>query len=96
MLPKAACNLKVPFIEEVTHFDAAVDYDSNAQDVITQDKTLLLDNFAKWRSRTPRSTGRQPTRRVKQSAHDIIYSEFRVEQADYDRSGKSVSSARHN
>ena len=37
----------MPFIEEVTYFDKRLlDYDSNAQDVITQDKRLLLlDNF---------------------------------------------------
>lgn len=43
--------VKVPFIQEVTYFDKRLlDYDSDAQDVITQDKkTLLLDNYAKWR-----------------------------------------------
>jgi len=43
--------IKMPFVQEVTYFDKRLlDYDSNAQDVITQDKkTLLLDNFAKWR-----------------------------------------------
>src|SRR3989454_7317449 len=43
---------KVPFIQEVTYFDKRLlDYDSSAQDVITQDKkTILIDNFAKWRS----------------------------------------------
>ena len=43
--------VKVPFIQEVTYFDKRLlDYDSQAQDVITQDKkTLLLDNYAKWR-----------------------------------------------
>ena len=44
--------VKVPFVQEVTYFEKRLlDYDSNAQDVITSDKkTLLLDNFAKWRS----------------------------------------------
>ncbi|MFZ1804518.1 MAG: SPFH domain-containing protein, partial [Nitrospira sp.] len=43
--------VKVPFVQEVTYFEKRLlDYDSNAQDVITSDKkTLLLDNFAKWR-----------------------------------------------
>src|SRR5438093_8902023 len=42
--------VKIPFVQEVTYFDKRLlDYDSDAQDVITQDKkTLLLDNFAKW------------------------------------------------
>ena len=37
--------VKVPFVQEVTYFDKRLlDYDSDAQDVITQDKkTLLLD-----------------------------------------------------
>lgn len=52
---EAGLYLKVPFIEEVTYFDKRLlDYDSDAQDVITQDKkTLLLDNFAKWRITDP-------------------------------------------
>jgi membrane protease subunit HflC len=39
--------VKMPFIQEVTYFDKRLlDYDSDPQDVITQDKkTLLLDNF---------------------------------------------------
>src|ERR671938_643115 len=42
---------KIPFIEEVQYLDKRLlDYDSLAQDVITQDKkTILIDNFAKWR-----------------------------------------------
>ncbi|MER3425371.1 MAG: protease modulator HflC, partial [Nitrospiraceae bacterium] len=46
---------KVPFIQDVTYFDKRLlDYDSVAQDVITQDKkTLLIDNFAKWRITDP-------------------------------------------
>ena len=75
--------LKVPFIEEVTYFDKRLlDYDSNAQDVITQDKkTLLLDNFAKWRITDPLKVYQafQSQRGALQRLHDIIYSELRVE-----------------
>ncbi|MGH7180736.1 MAG: SPFH domain-containing protein, partial [Nitrospiraceae bacterium] len=43
--------VKVPFVQEVIYFDKRLlDYDSSPQDVITQDKkTLLLDNYAKWK-----------------------------------------------
>jgi membrane protease subunit HflC len=42
--------VKIPFVQEVMYFEKRLlDYDSNAQDVITSDKkTLLLDNFARW------------------------------------------------
>ena len=42
--------VKVPFVQEVTYFDKRLlDYDSDAQDVITQDKkTLLLENGGSW------------------------------------------------
>ncbi len=75
--------MKVPFVQEVTYFDKRLlDYDSNAQDVITSDKkTLLLDNFAKWRIVDPLKVYQnfQSQRGALQRLHDIIYSEFRVE-----------------
>jgi membrane protease subunit HflC len=82
--------LKVPFIEEVTYFDRLLlDYDSSAQDVITQDKkTILIDNFAKWRIIDPLKvyqafrTQRAALRRL----DDIIYSELRVELGRHDLS----------
>ena len=75
--------MKVPFVQEVTYFDKRLlDYDSNAQDVITSDKkTLLLDNFAKWRIVDPLKVYQnfQSQRGALQRLHDIIYSELRVE-----------------
>ncbi|HEY7533548.1 MAG TPA: protease modulator HflC [Nitrospiraceae bacterium] len=75
--------LKIPFIQEVTYFDKRLlDYDSDPQDVITQDKkTLLLDNFAKWRIVDPLKVYQnfQSQRGALQRLHDIIYSELRVE-----------------
>ena len=75
--------LKVPFIQEVTYFDKRLlDYDSDAQDVITQDKkTLLLDNYAKWRIVDPLKVYQafHSQRGALQRLHDIIYSELRVE-----------------
>ena len=76
------------FFEEVTYFDKRLlDYDSDAQDVITQDKkTLLLDNFAKWRITDPLKVYQnfQSQRGALQRLHDIIYSELRVELGRHD------------
>jgi len=79
---------KIPFFEEVTYFDKRLlDYDSEPQDVITQDKkTLLLDNFAKWRIVDPLKVYQnfQSQRGALQRLHDIIYSELRVELGRHD------------
>lgn len=80
--------MKIPFIQEVTYFDKRLlDYDSEPQDVITQDKkTLLLDNFAKWRIVDPLKVYQnfQSQRGALQRLHDIIYSELRVELGRHD------------
>ncbi|HSQ51706.1 MAG TPA: protease modulator HflC [Nitrospiraceae bacterium] len=80
--------VKMPFIQEVTYFDnRLLDYDSQAQDVITQDKkTLLLDNYAKWRIIDPLKVYQnfQTQRGARQRLNDIIYSELRVELGRHD------------
>lgn len=80
--------IKVPFIQNVTYFDKRLlDYDSAAQDVITQDKkTLLIDNFAKWRIVDPLKVYQafQTQFGALQRLHDIIYSELRVELGRHD------------
>ncbi len=80
--------VKIPFIQEVTYFDKRLlDYDSQAQDVITQDKkTLLLDNYAKWRIVDPLKVYQnfQTQRGARQRLNDIIYSELRVELGRHD------------
>ncbi len=82
--------VKLPFFEEVTYFDKRLlDYDSSAQDVITQDKkTILIDNFAKWRIIDPLKVYQnfQSQRGALQRLHDIIYSELRVELGRHDLS----------
>ncbi len=82
--------VKVPFIQEVTYFDKRLlDYDSSAQDVITQDKkTILIDNFARWRIVDPLKVYQafQSQRGALQRLHDIIYSELRVELGRHDLS----------
>ncbi len=82
--------LKVPFIQEVTYFDKRLlDYDSSAQEVITQDKkTILIDNFAKWRITDPLKVYQafQTQRGALRRLDDIIYSELRVEVGRHDLS----------
>lgn len=81
---------KVPFIQDVTYFDKRLlDYDSSAQDVITQDKkTILIDNFAKWRITDPLKVYQafQTQRGALRRLDDIIYSELRVELGRHDLS----------
>lgn len=81
---------KLPFVEDVTYFDKRLlDYDSSAQDVITQDKkTLLIDNFAKWRILDPLKVYQafQTQRGALRRLDDIIYSELRVETGRHDLS----------
>jgi membrane protease subunit HflC len=87
-ITEAGLYVKVPFIQEVTYFDnRLLDYDSQAQDVITQDKkTLLLDNYAKWRIVDPLKVYQnfQTQRGARQRLNDIIYSELRVELGRHD------------
>ncbi len=80
--------VKVPFVQEVIYFDKRLlDYDSDPQDVITQDKkTLLLDNYAKWKIVDSLKVYQnfQTQRGALQRLNDIIYSELRVELGRHD------------
>jgi len=81
---------KIPFIQDVIQFDKRLlDYDSDPQDVVTKDKkTLLIDNFAKWRIVEPLKF--YEAFRTQQAARarldDIIYSELRVDLGQHDLS----------
>jgi len=79
---------KIPFVQEVTHFDKRLlDYDVPAREVITQDKkTILIDNFAKWRIVNPLQVYQafQTQRAALRRLDDIIYSELRVELGRHD------------
>ena len=75
-------HFKLPFIQNVAYFDARLlDYDSPPAEVLTKDKkTLVLDNYSRWRIvdplafyQTVRSIPRAQAR-----LDDIIYSEMRV------------------
>jgi len=88
---------KVPFVQNVIFFDKRLlDYDATSQDVITQDKkTLLIDNFAKWRIKDPLKVYEafQTQQAALGRLDDIIYSELRVELGRHDLA-EIVSTAR--
>lgn len=88
---------KVPFFQNVIYFDKRLlDYDATSQDVITQDKkTLLIDNFAKWRIKDPLKVYEafQTQQAALGRLDDIIYSELRVELGRHDLA-EIVSTAR--
>jgi len=75
--------MKIPFIQDVFYFDNRIlDYEADPKEIITKDKkTLVVDNFAKWRITDPLKfyqsvrdeKGAQPR------LDDIIYSELRVD-----------------
>jgi membrane protease subunit HflC len=75
--------MKLPLVQNVVYFDKRLlDYDAVSQDVITTDKkTLLIDNFAKWRIKDPLKVYEafQTQQGALARLDDIIYSELRVE-----------------
>jgi modulator of FtsH protease HflC len=79
---------KIPFVQNVIYFDKRLlDYDTTSQDVITQDKkTILIDNFAKWRIKDPLKVYEafQTQQAALGRLDDIIYSELRVELGKHD------------
>ncbi len=72
---------KTPFIEQIIYYDnRLLDHDVQPTEIVTRDKrTLVIDNFAKWRIIDPE----QFYKRAKTEAvardrlRDIIYSELR-------------------
>jgi modulator of FtsH protease HflC len=72
-------HLKVPFLQQLTFFDGRLlDYDSAPASVITRDKkSLVVDNYAKWRVSDPLKFLQTVQSEVGAQArlHDIIYSE---------------------
>jgi membrane protease subunit HflC len=80
----AGIQFKLPFpFQNVTTFEKRLlEYDAKPTDVITQDKkTLILDNFARWRIVDPILFLQTVTSEVNAFSRldDIIYSELRVE-----------------
>ena len=76
-------HFKLPFIQNVAYFDARIlDYDARTAEALTSDKkTIMLDNYARWRIVDPLQFYR--TLRTIPGAqarlNDTVYSELRVE-----------------
>ena len=75
-------HFKLPFIQNVIKLDARIlTYDSNPAEALTSDKkTIVLDNYARWRITDP-LLFYQTLRTVRQAQArlvDIVYSELRV------------------
>ncbi len=75
-------HFKLPFVQDVVRFDSRIlEYDAQPAEVITKDKkTLVVDNYARWRIedpllfyRTARTVSAGTSR-----LDDIVYSELRV------------------
>ncbi len=83
VLREAGLHLRTPFLEQLTFFDKRLlEYDSNPTEIITQDKkSLVIDNFSRWRIVDPLKFLRTVRNEVGAQARldDIIYSELRVE-----------------
>ena len=82
-IQEAGLNYRTPFIEQLTFFDKRLlEYDSNPTEIITQDKkSLVVDNFSRWRIVDPLKFLRTVRDEVGAQARldDIIYSELRLE-----------------
>ncbi len=75
-------HFKLPFIQNVIYLDSRIlTYDSNPAEALTSDKkTIVLDNYARWRITDP-LLFYQSLRTVRQAQArlvDIVYSELRV------------------
>jgi len=80
---EAGLHIRVPFVEQLTYFDRRLlQYDSNPTEIITEDKkSLVVDNFSRWRITDPLQFLRTVRDEVGAQARldDIIYSELRLE-----------------
>ena len=80
-------HFKKPFIQKAIHFDARIrDYDAKPAEILTEDKkTMIVDNYTKWRIVDPLQFYR--TVRTDSGAiarlDDIIYSQLRAALGNY-------------
>ncbi len=80
-------HFKKPFIQKAIHFDARIrDYDAKPAEILTEDKkTMIVDNYTKWRIVDPLQFYR--TVRTEAGAiarlDDIIYSQLRAALGNY-------------
>ena len=79
----AGLGYRIPFIDQLTVFDKRLlEYDSSPTEIITQDKkTLVVDNFSRWRIIDPLLFLQTVRNEAGAQARldDIIYSELRLE-----------------
>jgi len=80
---EAGLYYRMPFVEQLNLFDRRIlEYDSSTTEVITQDKkTLLVDNYSRWRIADPLKFLQTVRNELGAQARldDIIYSELRLE-----------------
>ncbi len=75
-------HVKLPFIQNVVYFDARIlDYDARPAEALTSDlKTIVLDNYARWRIVDPlvfyRTVRTIPNAQAKLDA--VVYSQMRA------------------
>ncbi|WP_423747891.1 protease modulator HflC [Fundidesulfovibrio terrae] len=80
-------HFKLPFVQNVVYIDSRVlHYEANPAEVLTKEKkTLVVDNYAKWRIVDPlqfyRSLG--TVERAKSRLDDLVYAEVRVAIGSY-------------
>jgi len=74
---------KLPFVQNVVYFDARIlDYEARSAEALTSDKkTIVLDNYARWRIIDPLQFYRalRTTADAQKRLHDTIYSELRAQ-----------------
>ena len=76
-------HLKLPFIQNVVYFDARIlDYEARSAEALTSDKkTIMLDNYARWRIVDPlqfyRALRTMPGAQAR--LNDTVYSELRAQ-----------------
>jgi modulator of FtsH protease HflC len=80
-------HFKLPFVQNVVYLDSRVlQYDASSAEVLTKDKkTLVVDNYAKWRIVNPLRFYQtlQNTARANSRLDDLIYAEVRVAIGNY-------------
>jgi len=90
LIQEAGLHMKIPFIQNVVLFEGRLlIYDTPPTEIITRDKkTLILDNYARWRIADP-LLFMQTVRDINGAQarlDDIIYSELRVDLGKFDMS----------
>jgi membrane protease subunit HflC len=76
-------HFKLPLIQEVLYFDARVlDYEARRAEALTSDKkTIVLDNYARWRIIDPLQFYRtlRTMQGAKERLDDVVYSQLRAQ-----------------